>query len=135
AEFHQRSAKYDNGSNHAEADQHSFTWFFIAEISKPHFGIEKVSDQCCKCEQEKGCRDKGNADISKCISGSCLNPWHPSELTRRFYTRAKKHKRGCRTEQDRVDKNGQHLHQSLFYRVRYRSTCGSIWSRSDTGFV
>ena len=105
------------------------------DIGQKIVAIETISKQCCKRKKYHSHRYKYRTKCAQGFLKRCLNPRCPLHLPGWINARRHTHHRRCRAKKKCVNKDRQHLNQSLFNRMAdiCRSRC--IRCRTDSGFV
>ena len=73
--------------------------------------------------------------LSQRIRGCGLYPGHAFQFRTGRHAGTQQHKRCGGTDQNGIDKYGQHLNQPLFDRVGNCSACRCVGSGTDAGFI
>ena len=97
--------------------------------------IEEVADQCGKGKKHHAHRDKNRAEASKSHRHGILHISRTGDFFCNRSTGSQTHHSGRRTDEERVDENGQHLYKSLLDRMTYISGSGGIRRGTYARFI
>ena len=107
----------------------------LQNISKSIIYIIQVAQQSSEGKQYHRYSDKQLSIIAHACCQSCLYIRRTSKLLSRLDAGAQAHESGSGTNQQSINKYGQHLNQALLNRVRNVSCSSSVRRRTNTCFV
>ena len=109
--------------------------FFAVEVGEAVVNVEEIADECREREERERYRDEDGPEAAKDSGQGVLYIGCAAYFFARDYAGAQAHESCGGAEQECVDVDGEHLHESLLDRVRDVSGSGGVRRGADAGFV
>ena len=109
--------------------------FLAVEVGEAVVNVEEVADEGREREERERYRDEDGAEAAEDRGEGVLDVGRAADIFGGDYAGAEAHE-GCGSaEEERVDVDGEHLHEALLDRVRDVGGSGGVRRGADAGLV